>query len=159
VGAKFLTTTEMFPTQLQALRDLLNGKAVYTDHQNLWARVGSLAEKTLGRCHVVGAIESPDKTVLAVCVELRLWLGLKVRHAGFVFNVGSDSIKGSVGIGRREGTYWQQERIVFLERCLGELGTRIKALEGKTTPLTWIVHASGESDLRGAGARSVNDPD
>ena len=44
---------------------------------------------------------------LAVCAEVRTLLGLRVRQAGFVYEIDSQSIIGRVVQGRRSSDGWE----------------------------------------------------
>lgn len=103
---EFMTSSK--PT-LETLINLLNGYNRNNDVTELWETIASKASQALGvtKCKVVASESSPDSKTLAVSLEIRTWVGLKVRHAGFLFNNGN--IKGKIIIGKRVNNKWEEE--------------------------------------------------
>ena len=97
---------------LQPLAQLLHGISRATDESQLWDAVTSKITEVIGkgRCRVEGAVRSPDRQHLAVCVEVRTLLGLRVHQAGFVYCIGDGSIVGRVAQGRRTSAGWSEVR-------------------------------------------------
>lgn len=56
------------------------------------------------------AVLSPDIKHLAVCTEVRTLLGLRVRHAGAIFEIDSRSIVGRIVQGSRSSDGWEEMR-------------------------------------------------
>ena len=96
--------------RLQPLVDLLNGIKRTTDEPQLWDAVMTKAAAALGkgRCRVEAAVLSPDKQHLAVCLEVRTMLGLRVHQAGLVYAIGDHAIVGRVAQGRRTPEGWSE---------------------------------------------------
>jgi len=47
-----------------------------------------------------------DMPHLAVCVEVRMLLGLRVRQAGLIYNIEEQAISGRIAQGRRTSQGW-----------------------------------------------------
>jgi len=99
-------------SRLQALDELLDGIRRNAAQTELWDVIASKVSTSLGggRCRVEAAVLSPDEKHLAVCAEVRTLLGLRVRHAGLVYEVSSESIVGRLGQGRRSSRGWEELR-------------------------------------------------
>jgi superfamily II DNA or RNA helicase len=89
--------------RLQPLVDLLNGIKRTADEPQMWAAVTTEIAAVLGkgRYRVEAAVLSPDGRHLAVCFEVRTWLGFRVHTAGLVYDTGDHSAVGRVAQGRR----------------------------------------------------------
>ncbi len=96
--------------RLQPLVDLLDGINHTTDLGELWERIANNVCVALGkkRCRIEAAILSPNRLRLAVCVEVRTLLGLRVQHAGVVYAVDSQAIVGRIANGQRTSRGWFQ---------------------------------------------------
>jgi len=94
--------------RLKPLVDLLDGTLRTGDDPSLWDALKTRAEIALesGWCKVAAAVSSPDKRHLAVCVEVRTLLGLRVRHAGLLYEIEGNSVVGRVVRGRRTAEGW-----------------------------------------------------
>ncbi len=99
-------------SRLQALVELLDGIRRNAEETQSWRQVAAKASATLdsARCEVESAVLSPDAKHLAVCTEVRTLLGLRVRQAGFVYEIDSQSITGRVVQGRRSSDGWGEMR-------------------------------------------------
>lgn len=107
---EFVTGTH--DSRLQVLVELLDGLRRNTDETQSWPEVAAKASATPdnARCRVESAVLSPDTKHLAVCTEVRTLLGLRVRQAGFVYEISSRSIIGRIVQGRRSSTGWEEMR-------------------------------------------------
>ena len=94
--------------RLQPLMDLLNGISRTADERHLWWAVTTKIRSTLGNAQyqVEAAVLSPEKQRLAICFEVRTWLGFRVHHIGLVYDIGSQSVIGRVARGRRTSGGW-----------------------------------------------------
>ncbi len=103
------TTSGKYPSLLP-LVELLNGTKRTQDELKLWETIGQQTETAQGkgRCRVIGAILSPDKNHLAVCIEVRTLLGFRIRHAGLVYSIADNSIIGRLAKGERSPTGWTE---------------------------------------------------
>lgn len=101
------TTSGRHPS-LEVLLDLLDGKRRTEDEPERWMTIAQRLEAALGkgRCRVVAASLSPDKSHLAVCAEVRTLLGLQRRHTGAIYSLRDNSIVGRVALGRRTSVGW-----------------------------------------------------
>lgn len=52
---------------------------------------------------------SPSGDVLAVCMKVSKWFGLKVRYVGFVFSIKQSSVIGQIASGKRENGVWMSD--------------------------------------------------
>jgi len=113
VPAHFEYMTTNGGTQLEPLLNLLNGVRRKSDKQELWARVVEDISQVLdGRSQIDGAALSPSGDHLAVCIETKSWLGLKTRHAGFLFAIRGRAAVGTIALGRREAEGWVLEKVL-----------------------------------------------
>lgn len=108
-----LTIHSVFATsrnrpRLQPLEDLLNGIKHTSDEQRIWDTASSKVSGILkkDRCRVESAILSPSRLRLAVCAEVRTWLGLRAQHVGFVYAIDDQSVLGRVIPGQRKSDGW-----------------------------------------------------
>lgn len=108
VHSRFVTS-DSHP-QLQPLAELLRGVRRTGDQFDLWGGIAEKASKALrgARCQVESASLSPNRRHLAVCLEVRTLLGLRVRHAGLLFSVSDGSIVGRIAVGRRAQKSWEE---------------------------------------------------
>lgn len=98
--------------RLQPLSDLLGGLRRTEDAPNLWATIAAKASAALGgsRCRLEAAQSSPDGQHLAVCSEVRRFLGFKVHQAGMIYSVNDNQIIGHVALGKRTQNGWTESR-------------------------------------------------
>jgi hypothetical protein len=95
-------------TVFEPLLPLLNGIERTAERSDLWLDVSLGVSKAIngGKSKVESSILSPDGNHVAACVEVRTWLGLKVRHAGLIYAVQRHAIEGHVATGKREAKKW-----------------------------------------------------
>jgi len=93
---------------LQPLGDLLHGVCHSVDSANRWDEIASKTSIALrgSRCRVESAYASPDKRHLALCLEVRTLLGLRVQQAGLLYSIANGSIVGRIAIGKRTPKGW-----------------------------------------------------
>jgi hypothetical protein len=96
--------------RLQPLVDLLNGIKRTADESPMWDMVKSRVTEELGkgRYRLEAAVQSPDRRHLAVCFEVRTWLGLRAHQAGLLYDITDHSIIGRVAQGRRTSEGWSE---------------------------------------------------
>jgi hypothetical protein len=94
--------------RLQPLRDLLYGFRRTADASDLWESIAAKASVALGggRCRLEAAQTSPDGRHLAVCSEVRSFLGRSVRQAGLLYSFRDDQIIGRIALGKRSPDGW-----------------------------------------------------
>jgi hypothetical protein len=98
--------------RLEPLLNLLNGLRRNSDKQDLWPRITEDISRVLdGRSQIETAIQSPGGEHLAVCVEIKNWLGLKTRQAGFVYTIRDRVAIGRIVSGKREREGWVLEKV------------------------------------------------
>lgn len=95
-------------TRLEPLNNILEGIARKSDKEDRWADIASSAKAAMRTTHgkVERAVLSPDEQHLAICLEVRTLMGLKVRYAGFLYSLADNSIVGRIAIGKREPKGW-----------------------------------------------------
>jgi superfamily II DNA or RNA helicase len=95
---------------LQPLSELLDGVRRNAEQPQLWHVIEQRAGIAIGRgkCKVEAAILSPDQRNLAVALEVRSFLGFKVNHGGFVFNIKDEAVLGRSVLGKRGVDGWVQ---------------------------------------------------
>jgi hypothetical protein len=93
---------------LQPLGDLLHGVRHTTHAQDRWTEISAKASSALrgSRCRIETAHVSPDSRHLAICVELRTLLGLRVQQAGMLYSIQDDSFVGRIAMGKRTPEGW-----------------------------------------------------
>jgi hypothetical protein len=94
--------------RLEPLANLLDGIRKKSDKPNLWTLVADSTAPAIGsgRNKVDAAQLSPDGQHLAVSIEVRTWVGLKVRHAGLLYSIQDRASAGRVVIGKRGDKGW-----------------------------------------------------
>jgi hypothetical protein len=99
--------------RFEPLVALLNGVMRKTDKPDAWSKIVANASEFLdGRSRVQSSISSPNGELLAVCLETKNWLGLKTRHAGFLYTIRDQAAVGRVVVGKREPEGWTLERVL-----------------------------------------------
>lgn len=98
--------------RLQPLVGLLNGVRRTADATRVWDAVTTKASVVIGkgRCRIEAAVLSPDKQHLAVCLEVRTLLGLRVHQVGLLYSLGDHSVVGRAVHGRRTSEGWSEMR-------------------------------------------------
>jgi hypothetical protein len=92
---------------LQPLADLVHGVRRTADVPERWEEVASKASALLrSRCRVETAHVSPDKRYLAICLEVRTLLGLRVQQAGLLYSMEDGAIVGRIAVGKRTAKGW-----------------------------------------------------
>jgi predicted RecB family nuclease len=106
----FEFATSAHPSRLQVLVELLDGTRRNIDQTLLWETIAIKVSRSLGfgRCRTEAAVLSPDSKHLAVCAEVRTLLGLRVRYAGLIYDVDTQSIVGRIVQGRRISNKWAE---------------------------------------------------
>ena len=111
VPINFEFTTAKPKTGLQPLVELLQGCKRTADEPKLWDHIAAKASDALrSKCRVETAHFSPDHKHLAVCSEVRSFLGLRVHQAGLVYSIGDEAIVGHIAIGKRTPKGWVDAR-------------------------------------------------
>lgn len=102
--------TAQSPPRLEVLFNLLNGTRKKSDKTELWPVIGKYVSTLLngGNCKIETAELSPNNTNLAVALEVRTWIGLKVRHVGLIYSLQDNVNIGRSVIGKRGDKGWVQ---------------------------------------------------
>jgi hypothetical protein len=83
VAAHFEYMATIGGMRLEPLLSVLNGLRRKSDKKELWPRIAEDISQVLdGRSQIEAAVVLPSGDHLAVCLETKSWLGLKVRQAG-----------------------------------------------------------------------------
>ncbi|MBJ7532728.1 DEAD/DEAH box helicase [Rhodomicrobium vannielii ATCC 17100] len=102
----FATVDRGFP-HLQALADILSGTEKTEQGKAMWPLVAEAGAKDhRGKWHIESAKFSPDERHLAVCAEIKTWLGLRSEYAGLIYSLDNKSLVGHIAIGKRKGHQW-----------------------------------------------------
>ncbi len=101
------------PLKFEALNNLLQGLKRTTEVEEEWDIISAKASEILQskNCVVESSTLSPDKKKVAVCIEVKTWMGLKVRYAGLLFSIDDKSIIGKIALGKFD------EKWVLEETC------------------------------------------
>ena len=93
---------------LEPLVNLLRGVERRTDEQEEWGPIADKVSKVLQSKN--WTVESaPDKKKLAICFEVKTWMGLKIRYAGLLYSIQDANIIGRVALGKLENNDWSFE--------------------------------------------------
>jgi hypothetical protein len=100
--------TTPHPTRLRPLAEVLDGTRRTADARDLWSEIAErfAAALKIKRCQIEAAVLSPSQMYLALCSEVRTLLGMRVHHAGAIYDLADRSIIGRVAEGRRIGSRW-----------------------------------------------------
>jgi superfamily II DNA or RNA helicase len=98
-------------SMLEPLVNLLNGIDRSTANQKLWPQIAKDLSVVLknSHCKVESASASPNNTVLALCAELKTWLGLKTSYIGLLYSTKDQKIIGRMATGTRTPNGWVQK--------------------------------------------------
>ncbi|MGO9174310.1 MAG: DEAD/DEAH box helicase [Rhodomicrobium sp.] len=93
--------------RLEVLGNMLSGTEKPDDGKELWPLIAEAGAKDhRGNWHVECARLGPDGRHLAVCAEIRTWLGLRSEYAGLLYSVDNKNIVGHVALGKRKERHW-----------------------------------------------------
>ncbi len=97
-------------TYLESLCNLLDGVSHKSDEKDSWSSIVTKTAEILGnrKNEIESAELSLDGELLAICMQVRTMLGLKMRHAGFVYSKKDNIVLGRIGRGKREVNGWTQ---------------------------------------------------
>lgn len=95
---------------LQPLVAILDGTKCPSDKGQIWVDLAQQFGSKLGnkRCRVDAALLSINQRCLAVCFEVRTFLGLRSHHAGVVYDLNKRAFIGRTVEGRRGTRGWFQ---------------------------------------------------
>lgn len=97
--------------RLEILAALLDGTQRKSDKAELWEEIASQVSKFIkGRCKVEAAELFPDGRRIAVCLEIKTWMGMKVRIAGLLYSIADAALIGRVVIGQRGPKEWLADK-------------------------------------------------
>lgn len=96
------------PVRLEALSNILNGIRSKADRNDLWTVISDYIMKLMktGAIKVENAELSPDGKKLAVVLEVKTWIGLKVRYLGMIYSIEDQNIIGRIVSGKRSNEGW-----------------------------------------------------
>jgi hypothetical protein len=108
---EFMTTNGAI--RFEPLVDLLNGLTRKTDIPDSWSRITArVAEMFDGRMQMQASVSSANGQILAVCVETKNWLGLRVRQGGFLYAFRDRAPIGRIVLGKRGTDGWTFEKVL-----------------------------------------------
>lgn len=98
------------PFRLETLLNLLSGIRKKSDKTELWPVIENYVLTLLkgGSCRVENAELSPGGANIAVVLEARRWMGLKVRHVGLIYSLQDKVNIGHLVTGKRGDKGWIQ---------------------------------------------------
>jgi hypothetical protein len=90
--------------RLQIAEELLSGERRTEDGIEGWDGIQSYVARAVasGKCRIIAAETSPDGKHIAICAEVKSFLGLKTQHAGMLFSKERKTIVGRVAIAKRD---------------------------------------------------------
>lgn len=94
--------------RLLPLVELLVGHQRTADGQEHWAAIAAKVSDALdiSRVRVESTKIAADGSHLAVCCEVKKFLGLQVQHVGLVFSTRDQAIVGRIAVGKRSAAGW-----------------------------------------------------
>jgi hypothetical protein len=96
---------------LEPITALLGGIQRTLDRMEIWPAIAANTSQLFaGRSAIEAAQLSPDGSHLAVVVDIKNWLGLKTRQAGFLYSIRDKVIAGRVVSGKRSQGGWTLEK-------------------------------------------------
>ena len=100
--------TDQAPPRLRPLIEMLDGVRHGADQNDIWEKVVLHLNRLLKtrNCRIEAATLSPLTDRLAICVETKTLLGLRVHQIGAVYDLVDDAIIGRLAEGRRNGSSW-----------------------------------------------------
>ncbi len=86
----------------------MNGVNRKAEKSELWAKIVESTSSTLGHrnCKVEATEVAPDGKHIAVCLEIRTLLGLKLRRGGLIYSIEDNLVVGRIAKGKRENGVW-----------------------------------------------------
>jgi hypothetical protein len=98
-------------SRLKGLIELLHGTTRTTEGAHRWEEIAAKTHKVFPskKCRVESALVSPDGKIIAACVEMKDWFGLRLRQAGVLYSVEDNSIVGRIVTGERTSTGWDSK--------------------------------------------------
>lgn len=108
MSAQFVT--DLQPHKLDVLMKLLNGTLHSVEYEQIWPVIESHLEGVIGKeeSKIQSAVFSPNKNLLAVCVQVKTLFGFRLRHAGLLYALDAREIVGRPAMGRRDKWIWKQ---------------------------------------------------
>ncbi|MEK7603719.1 MAG: SNF2-related protein [Patescibacteria group bacterium] len=96
--------------RLEPLVNLLGGVSRKADKPEIWSLIEADASRILGNknCRVKQTCLSQDGQHLAVTMEMRTFMGFKIRHLGLFYSVQDKAVVGRIARGKRETNGWIQ---------------------------------------------------
>jgi superfamily II DNA or RNA helicase len=95
-------------SRLRVLVEMLEGVKHSTDGSEEYSVLeGKLSTILDGsKCRVISGAFSPTKHALAVCAEVKVFMGLRTNYTGFVYSPDSGEIMGRIAQGKRSKQSW-----------------------------------------------------
>lgn len=96
--------------RLNVLNELLGNRRAGAVAKELWPAIEKVGATKLGGTWRIEATNmSPDGRHLAVCAEMKSWLGLRTHHVGLLYSVDSEGVIGTLAKGKRRAQEWVAE--------------------------------------------------
>ncbi len=92
------------------LYDLLSGTKKKSDVQELWTDITSIHAFKNGQAKMESAEISEDKKHLACCVEIKTWIGLKIRYNALIYSIEDKNVIGKIMTVKRDGSGWAKAK-------------------------------------------------
>jgi superfamily II DNA or RNA helicase len=94
-------------SRLQPVAEMLNGTRQGMEQRELWPEIERQVSLATGaKCVIQSAQASHDGQKLVLCAEQRRYMGLQVRHIGFVYSIPERVIIGKIAVGKRSNATW-----------------------------------------------------
>ncbi len=93
---------------LEVLFNILDRISHKQDKSDMWNSIISQIQEILkyGKLKVSSAELSPDGKILALSIEAKTWVGLKIRHIGLLYSLKDNCLIGKCAIGKFDNNHW-----------------------------------------------------
>jgi hypothetical protein len=96
------------PSRLRVLVEMLEGVKHSMDGREEYPVLeGKLSAMLNGsKCRIISGTYSPTNRALAICAEVKFFMGLRTNYAGFVYSSENEEITGRIAQGKRSKQSW-----------------------------------------------------
>lgn len=100
--------TDTTSAQHHTLTELLDGTRRTTEETQLWDVITTKIKAALKNknCRIESAVLSPTHKYLAVCCEVKTFIGLKTNQIGTMYDIGDKNLIGRIATGKRVNDKW-----------------------------------------------------
>lgn len=109
VRKEFLTLQN---SRLKPLFTLLNDAANSVADEKFPILEAAVSKALKGqKCRIISGVISPTKSAMAICAEVKSYIGFKTRYVGCIFSPSNRNVVGKVAVGRRTKHGWFENQL------------------------------------------------